>query len=146
MPVGDVKNIVLPSPKNVTVAGGLYAGPLDAAIPDGVVELDPDTLWRLRLVAFGRARPRGCLGAGPADPQDRLVSHEVVLQRPEVAVQVAEAIEDVALCALEFGRETQVRVLQEAHLVTPREVRVDRGRSSLQQRPCQAKTSWRRVR
>lgn len=34
MPVGDVKNIVLPSPKNVTVVGGLYVGPLDAAIPD----------------------------------------------------------------------------------------------------------------
>lgn len=33
MPVGDVKNIVLPSPKNVTVSGGLYVGPLDALIP-----------------------------------------------------------------------------------------------------------------
>jgi hypothetical protein len=109
----------------------------------GVVELDPDARRRLRLVALAGARPVGCVGAGPTDPQDRLVSHQVVLQRPKVAVQVAEAIEDVALCALEVGRETQVRVLQEAHLVTPREVRVDRGRSSLQQRPCQAKTSWR---
>lgn len=33
MPVGDVGNIVLPSPKNVTVTGGLYVGPLDATIP-----------------------------------------------------------------------------------------------------------------
>jgi hypothetical protein len=33
MPVGDVKNIVLPSPKNVTITGGLYVGPLDAAVP-----------------------------------------------------------------------------------------------------------------
>ncbi|WNM74108.1 major tail protein [Mycobacterium Phage Nergal] len=33
MPVGNVGNIVLPSPKNVTVTGGLYVGPLDAPIP-----------------------------------------------------------------------------------------------------------------
>jgi hypothetical protein len=114
---------------------------LDAALGAAVVELDPDA--RRRLVALGRPCPVGRLGAGPADPQDRLVALEVALQRLQVAVQVAEAVVDVALRAVEVGRETQVRVLQEAHLVTPREVRVDRGRSSLEQRACQAKTSWR---
>lgn len=33
MPVGDVKNIVLPSPKNVTVSGGLYVDTIDATMP-----------------------------------------------------------------------------------------------------------------
>lgn len=32
-PVGDVGNIVLPSPKNVTITGGLYYGPLDMTLP-----------------------------------------------------------------------------------------------------------------
>jgi hypothetical protein len=116
---------------------------LGAMVRAGVVELDPYARRRLRLVALAGARPVGCVCAGPTDPQDRLVSLQVALQRLQVAVQVAEAIEDVALCALEVGRETQVRVLQEAHLVTPRVVRVDRGRSSLEQRACQVKTSWR---
>jgi hypothetical protein len=31
---GDVNNIVLPSPKNLPTIGGVYYGPLNAAIPD----------------------------------------------------------------------------------------------------------------
>jgi hypothetical protein len=48
---------------------------LDAAPRAGVVELDPDARRRLRQVALAGARPVGCVSAGPADPQDRLVSH-----------------------------------------------------------------------
>lgn len=37
---GDVKNIVLPTPKNLPTIGGIYYGPLNAVAPDAAFTID----------------------------------------------------------------------------------------------------------
>lgn len=38
---GNVNNVVLPSPKELPTVGGLYAGPLTAAVPSSTFTIDP---------------------------------------------------------------------------------------------------------
>jgi hypothetical protein len=38
---GNVHNVILPSPKDLPIIGGLFRGPLDAPIPDEDMEVDP---------------------------------------------------------------------------------------------------------
>ncbi|MGH3956476.1 MAG: hypothetical protein ACRDTI_20820 [Mycobacterium sp.] len=38
--VGNIKNVFLANPKGISVIGGLYYGPLDAAIPDATFAID----------------------------------------------------------------------------------------------------------
>jgi hypothetical protein len=48
--VGNVNNVILPSPKDLPIVGGLYRGPLDAPIPGATFTID-DSMVHLGFVA-----------------------------------------------------------------------------------------------
>ncbi|QFG08869.1 major tail protein [Mycobacterium phage MalagasyRose] len=78
MAVGDVNNIILPTPKNVTIQGGLYVDTLDATVPgaDFVIPTTAKLLGFLSDDALdedeqrARAKKFGWGGDTVANPQE----------------------------------------------------------------------------
>jgi hypothetical protein len=80
---GDVKNVIIPSPKNLPIIGGLFVGDLDVAAPDLDTDLSASLFTQLGFVSDdgiddGEDRPTksffawgGDLVAKPQESYDR---------------------------------------------------------------------------
>lgn len=133
---GDVNNIILPSPKNLPTIGGLYWGPLNAAIPGATFNIDASML-KLGYIAedgieSGEDRPTSKIFAWGSDlvanPQESYTRTEMFtlfeFLNPEVA-KAAYGITNVTVTAATSTTGTRMSILETSDVLDTRTWVVD---------------------